>query len=66
MLIIPDVDDFIEELVDSILESVDVEIEVTHLEGAIFESYNEEWIIPEEELRASIREVIERWMGEES
>lgn len=66
MLVIPNVDDFIEELVDSILEDVTPESEIVHMRGEMFEQTEEYLTIPEEELRATIREVVERWLGEES
>ena len=67
MLLIPKekIDDFIEELVDSILENISAELEIVHLKGAMFESFNEEWVIPEDELRATIREVFDRWLENE-
>jgi hypothetical protein len=67
MLLIPKgkVDDFIEELVDGILEDVIPESEIIHMRGEIFERTEELLTIPEFELRATIREVIERWLNEE-
>lgn len=64
MLVIPNVDDFIEELVDSILADVTPEAEIIHLRGEMFESTEEYLVIPEEELRATIREVFDRWLEE--
>ena len=64
MLVISNVDDFIEELVDGILADVTPESEIIHMRGEMFESTKEYLVIPEEELRATIREVIERWVGE--
>jgi len=64
MLVIPNVDDFIEELVDGILADVTPESEIIHMRGEMFERTEEYLVIPEEELRATIKEVIERWVGE--
>ena len=67
MLLIPKekIDDFIEELVDSILEDVTPESEIIHMRGAIFERTEEYLTIPEYELRATIREVFDRWLENE-
>jgi len=64
MLVIPNVDDFIEALVDGILADVTPESEIIHMRGEMFERTEEYLVIPEEELRATIKEVIERWVGE--
>lgn len=56
------IDEFIEELVDSILENVEPETDTVHLRGNIFESIQESLIIPEQELGYTIREVVDRWI----
>lgn len=64
MLIVPKekIDDFIEELVDSILENVEPESDTIHLRGEMFESIQESLIIPEQDLGYTIREVVDRWV----
>ena len=59
-----EIDDFINDLTNSIQEGVVPEIEVTHFKGDIFEGVNDDIVIPSDDLKDVIREVIERWIEE--
>ena len=56
--------EFINDLISSIQADVVPEVEVRHFKGDVFEGVNEDIVIPSNELRDVIQEVMERWIDE--